>query len=514
MTKPLTLITCTFFSVTVILSACASARPEPMPMFARPNSYELAPLPDTFTSHQYALPAQSAFSPSQFGAERGFLNPQHTPEQIIDGGYAPFRENHEHAPHDRRYYHLAPPHELAAASSNYHAAPTSPSAAYNLQDSGATPRGYSSVNLPFYSSYNDHPDRFGVPFDDRMEIAPYLPHLNHGQSSVFLHEQDVPHYQSNYGHHSDQTLPQEIVPQVDTASTNSMEGVVSDQRDHHTNNNYNLLSQHQRNRQHFVPITSSMTASSSTSVPADVQKYFENQAREYVYAVNSVFPSAPPGIEQYRLLNKEQQDVLIEQIFRNSPYTKKYIIEKISERLTEGYARLLLSYNADAIDEASGALFPRDFKRGTPGNTWMSGLHRWQRHAVIQRVAKATYIDAERLRNAFSTRKFSAEMVLDLLYSPSLEDCRNLAQKWKLTKEKKKGDRLSWQKGLSTFQKTSLIQRMWMSKMCPAAGCLILLNERDTPEGYGMDMLQASEGDFMRVMIALEGKGTLPSLQQ
>ncbi|UZJ50858.1 hypothetical protein CBS101457_000178 [Exobasidium rhododendri] len=210
-------------------------------------------------------------------------------------------------------------------------------------------------------------------------------------------------------------------------------------------------------------------------------------------------------------LSTEQKLVVTDRVHEIRPRKAPNLRQRLSDKLTAKSAKELLGDNLSEIEAAVNQLFPLERSKKSkakPVKTWLTGLENWQKRAVINKVARDTLQDTERLRDRFLDNKVTPEQALHLLNALP-EDCRRMAAALDLIMPDFETC-LPWQKGLSKLQRKALLHRMMtVGRRCEKTS-YDLLERRKLPPGYGLKMLEANDADFLYIMRCLKGSADLP----
>ncbi|UZJ50800.1 hypothetical protein CBS101457_000120 [Exobasidium rhododendri] len=221
--------------------------------------------------------------------------------------------------------------------------------------------------------------------------------------------------------------------------------------------------------------------------------------QEYTLIVKPTIDGAQsPDELVYDMLDLDQRQVILEHIRAIRPSSAKTISVAMRRKLRARIAEDILSGDVRRIEAGVELVTKEDRPVGGKYAGWMIGLTHEQRRQVVEEFAEATEQATDLVREKFLERRLSPVMAIDLLNLTTDEQRVEFARRHNLIFDVWSG-KGKWQKGLSTYQKESLMQRMTATHISET-WCKDLLLKSGIPTGFGKTLLRADNATFEEYM--------------
>ncbi|UZJ50893.1 hypothetical protein CBS101457_000213 [Exobasidium rhododendri] len=362
-----------------------------------------------------------------------------------------------------------------------------------------TPR-YRPSSLPYYSSWNEPPGQFGVPFQEAAFpfIPPYqIPHEVHSQGPRLQVPSGgllLPHNRASASRSQPYTPALSMPPRQPATSYR---------------------------RQRMQEYSTSMANRSGMQTTAEEQNtpaptpYWYIAPWEYSQRVDTEFEYDNLEDYMYARLDDDQTRLIVDRIKEIRPYRDDAIKKKLINHMRVPEAKALMSDDTREVEKAVNELYPIDMKkRRSTHDPWMTGLTNEQRRQVMAKLADATQQPVDTLLDFFLKQKITPGVAWAILQAASKEEVVALARNLNLLVTEERAQS-KWQKGMGQLQRRALLYRMKTTgKVIDDARSYKMLQKRFVPSAFGLKMLRANDEDFVKMVLWLKGRGLDPlSLQ-
>jgi hypothetical protein len=226
---------------------------------------------------------------------------------------------------------------------------------------------------------------------------------------------------------------------------------------------------------------------------------------EYTLHVHPHFYWTTPDEKVYVSLSNNQTLFITDIIRQVRPYGADTIRKALRERLYPATAMKFLSGDPNLTKEAVEEIYQRDHfaTRDSSFVDWMAGMIDSQRRHVIERIARATGLPTDSLREWFLKLKIDSEQAGTLLTCDDGKLWRYITE-YDLDKAPVDERSLDWQSGTSKIQRAAFMQRITRTTgITLDLARKLLVRHRKTSSGYALSMLRADYGTFSAEMACL-----------